>query len=198
MSFRKTRLLLLRAAILPILSLALFVRFEWSDNLAFGIELSGYAFLLLGLLMRIWSILYIGGRKSQELVRTGPYSICRNPLYVGTLLLALGVGLCFENPLVLAATVLLLLPVHVIVARMEAKHLRAIFPGEYDAYAREVPAFWPRWSGYRSPEYIEVSPRSIRRVAVDTLGVLLIPEIEDLPEILHHAGIIPVLFQFKM
>ena len=36
--------------------------------------------------------------------------------------------------------------------------------------------------------------RSIRRIAVDTVGILLLPEVEDLLELLHEQGVIPVLW----
>jgi protein-S-isoprenylcysteine O-methyltransferase Ste14 len=42
-----------------------------------------------GATLRLWSTLYIGGRKRVVLVSDGPYSLCRNPLYVGTFLIAL-------------------------------------------------------------------------------------------------------------
>jgi hypothetical protein len=163
---------------------------------AFLVELAGYAFLMAGLMIRIWSTLYIGGRKSLQLVTEGPYSICRNPLYVGTFLLAIGAGLCFENLLMLMATFVVLVPIHGIVARMEERHLAEKFPQEYPSYARQVRRFWPRLGNYHSGQEIIVSVRSIRRVALDTLGVLLLPEIEDLLEVLHQHGVIPVLFHF--
>ena len=87
MSFRKLRIVLLRLAFLPIVLMAIFVRPSWNQEGMgpFFVELAGYLFLILGLSVRIWSILYIGGRKSQELVTDGPYSLCRNPLVRGNL-----------------------------------------------------------------------------------------------------------------
>lgn len=41
-----------------------------------------------------------------------------------------------------------------------------------------------------------VSVRAIRRIAMDTVGVLLIPEIEDFLEVLHINGILPILWHF--
>jgi len=56
--------------------------------LAAGILLAG-----VGALGRLWCSLYIGGRKTHELVSAGPYGWCRNPLYLFSLIGALGVGL---------------------------------------------------------------------------------------------------------
>ena len=198
MSPRKLRIMLLRLSAIPIVFLVIFVRPRWEveSATAVSIELAGDGFLLAGLAIRIWSILYVGGRKSHELVTTGPYSICRNPLYVGTFLLVIGVGLCFENLPVLLLTAVIILPVHVVVVRLEERHLASIFPEAYPAYMKRVPRFRPRLSTYESPEMVSVSVRAIRRVMVDTLAVLLIPEIEDLLEMLHHYHLVPVLWYF--
>ena len=69
------------------------------------------------------------------------------------------------------------------------------FPQEYPAYAKQVPAFWPRLKNYHSRETLTVSARAIRRIAIDTAGVILIPEIEDILELLHQHGL-PVLWFF--
>jgi len=198
MSIRKTRVFLLRVSFLPILFVVLFVRPSWGrgSSIAFWMELSGYVFLLGGLAMRIWSILYIGGRKSHKLVTDGPYSLCRNPLYVGTFLLAVGVGLCFENVVMLALVPALIIPVHVLVVLQEERHLEALFPEPFAAYKREVPRFWPRLAGYHSPKELTVPVRSIGRVLIDTIGILLLPEAEDFLELLHVQGILPVLWHF--
>ena len=116
--------------------------------------------------------------------------------WVGTTLLALGVGLCFENLLVLIAAVVILLPSHLLTARMEEEHLLGKFPDSYGDYMARVPRFWPRFSGYVSPKNVTVSTRAIRRVLVDTAAVLLIPQIEDLLELLHEHGAIPVIWHF--
>jgi len=198
MSLRKKRIALIRGAAVPVVFLAVFVRPSWSldSTVGFALELAGYFFLLAGLGIRMWSTLYIGGRKSHELVTDGPYSICRNPLYVGTMLLAIGAGLCFENPLMLAAVVLLIAPVHLMASGMEERHLLELFPDAYPKYAQAVPRFWPKLGHYRAAGSVTVGVRSIRRATIDAMAVLLLPEVEDLLEVLHHHRIVPVLFHF--
>jgi len=198
MSLRKLRITLLRLVLIPIVFVAVFVRPSWSleSTTAFVMEFGGYLFLLAGLVIRIWCIFYIGGRKSKELIVEGPYSICRNPLYLGTFLLAIGAGLCFENLLILMLVPTIIIPVHIITAQTQEAHLEAKFGEQYQMYKQKVPRFWPRFSNYNSPDMLEVNAHSIRRIAVDTVGVLLLPEIEDLLELLHQNGIIPVLWHF--
>ena len=198
MTFRKVRVAVLRLAFLPVVFVAVFVRPSWDlDSLrAILIESAGYLFLMLGLSVRVWSTLYIGGRKSQVLVTDGPYSLCRNPLYVGTLLVTVGAGLCFENLVMLATMLVTMVPAHVVAARLEDAYLSARFPLEYPEYARRVGAFWPRWGNYRTRETLTVSVRAVRRIAIDATGVIMIPMIEDILEVLHRDGIVPVLWFF--
>jgi len=198
MSLRKLRIHLLRLVFVPIIFVAVFVRPSWSleSTIGFDMEFGGYLFLLAGLIIRIWCSFYIGSRKSKEIIAEGPYSICRNPLYIGSFLLAIGVGLCFENLLILILVPAIIIPVHIIATRMEEAHLEAKFGEQYRMYKQKVPRFWPRFSNYNSPDMIEVNVHSIRRIAMDTVSVLLLPEIEDLLELLHEHGVIPILWHF--
>ena len=198
MAVRKLRIAALRLSFVPVVFIAVFVRPSWSgeSGLAFWIELVGYLFLLIGLVIRMWSILYVGGRKSKRLITEGPYSICRNPLYIGTFFLTVGAGLCFENPLMLFVSLVLVVPAHLLVVRMEEAHLESIFEGEFRKYAKEVPRYWPRFRSYVASETLTISTRAVRRIAVDTVAVLLLPEVEDLLELLHDQGVIPVLWHW--
>lgn len=198
MAVRQFRIRLLQLGFVPIVFLVVFVRPHWEleSTFAYVLELTGYVVLLAGLGIRVWAILFIGGRKSQTIVTDGPYSLCRNPLYLGTVLLAFGVGLCFENVLVLIAAVAIVLPVHYAAARLEERHLLAKFPADYSAYLERTSRFWPRWRSYSSPTNVSVSTRAIRRVMVDTFAVLMIPQIEDALELLHAHHLIPVVWYF--
>ncbi len=200
MTIRKLRIALLRVAFLPIIFVILFTRQSWSigELGVFFVEFAGFVLLLAGLALRIWSILYIGGKKSGRLVTDGPYSICRNPLYMGTFLLAVGVGLAFENMLVLALVLIVLVPIHILVALEEEKHLVGLFPEDFPGYKKRVPRFWPKFSIYHSPTEITIPVRAIRRVMIDTLGVLMLPEVEDIIEALHDSGLLPVLWHFHL
>lgn len=198
MKLRKLRIDLLKLLFVPILFVVVFVRPSWSldSYRAFFVEFLGYLFLLSGLTVRIWCIFYIGGRKTRELITEGPYSICRNPLYVGTFLLSIGVGLCFENLLMLLLVPAVIIPVHFLTVIMEESHLRERFGTAYLEYQKRVPRFWPRFSAYHSPEYVEVNVKAVRRIALDTIGVLLLPQVEDFLELLHEHNILPVLWHF--
>jgi len=198
MTLRKLRVNLLRLAFVPMVFVAIFVRPNLSleSSIAFIMEASGFLFLLAGLLIRIWCTFYIGGKKSKELITIGPYSLCRNPLYIGTLILVIGIGLSFENLIILTLIPAIILPVHLIVVWMEEVHLERVFGEDYRMYKQKVPKFWPNFSNYNSPDPLTVNVHAIWRITRDTIGILLLPWIEDLLEVLHHHDIVPVLWHF--
>jgi hypothetical protein len=80
--------------------------------------------------------------------------------------------------------------------RREERHLEARFPTDYLLYKQRVPRFLPRFRNYQSPPEVVVSPRVIRRAMADMVAVLLLPVVEDMLEVLHRTGFVPVLWRF--
>jgi protein-S-isoprenylcysteine O-methyltransferase Ste14 len=105
--------------------------------------------LLLGLLpalagacVRLWAAGHI--EKTRALATGGPYAHTRNPLYLGSVLMALGLAAAAASPWCLALLLLYLAAFYPAVMREEAAFLRGRFPAEYAAWAAAVPAFLPR------------------------------------------------------
>jgi protein-S-isoprenylcysteine O-methyltransferase Ste14 len=103
---------------------------------------AGIALALLGEGVRIWASGHI--EKTARLATGGPYAHTRNPLYVGSALLALGVAVASASPFVVAAVALYFAALYPAVIREESAFLAGRFPAEYAAWAREVPGFLPR------------------------------------------------------
>ncbi len=111
--------------------------------------------LLLSLLLvgpGVWLRGYAAGyvRKNAELTRTGPYAYTRNPLYLGSVLLAFGFALAagrWELGLLLLA---LFLVIYWPTIRSEEAFLRSAFPA-FDLYADQVPRLLPRLTPARFP-----------------------------------------------
>lgn len=156
----------------------------------------GYVLVMVGVGIRLWSSLYIAARKSKTLVNDGPYSLCRNPLYVGTTLIALGIGLCFENLAIFLTVVLIILPIHLIVILQEERHLRKVFGQDYDEYCRTTPRFWPSFRCYRERSELLVPPRSIRRAITDAIAIMAIAPLGQLIIELHETGFMPLPWHF--
>jgi protein-S-isoprenylcysteine O-methyltransferase Ste14 len=111
------------------------------------------ATLLLGALLaaagevvRLWASGHI--EKTRRLATGGPYAHTRNPLYVGSALLGLGLAAATASPWVLLAVAGYFAVFYPSVIREESRFLREKFGAEYTAWAEAVPAFLPRpWPG---------------------------------------------------
>ena len=81
--------------------------------------------------------------KNSELTTSGPYAHTRNPLYLGSMVIALGFAVAAWSWLIVAALLLLFAAIYIPVILAEEAFLRSRFP-EFDEYARQVPRLWPR------------------------------------------------------
>ena len=102
---------------------------------------------LLLVLPGLWLRGYASGyvKKNRELTQTGPYAYTRNPLYLGSILIAAGFAvalLSWPFAVMLAAMFLI---IYVPVIASEERFLRGTFP-DFDAYCRSVPRLVPRFS----------------------------------------------------
>ncbi len=93
----------------------------------------------------VWLRAYASGyvRKNAELATSGPYAHTRNPLYLGSMLIAFGFAAASRSLVVLIALAALFLLIYLPVIRSEEQFLREHFEG-FDAYAARVPRLLPR------------------------------------------------------
>jgi len=82
-------------------------------------------------------------RKNEQLTTTGPYAYTRNPLYLGSLIIALGFTLASRSWIIAAIATAMLVGIYVPVIRSEERFLRERFP-QFDEYCRNVPRLFPR------------------------------------------------------
>lgn len=106
------------------------------------------SFLALSLLLVVpglWLRGYASGyvKKNAEVTMTGPYAWTRNPLYLGSMLIAFGFALAARSPAIAVLLAVLFAVIYIPVIRSEEAFLRAKFPG-YAAYATQVPRLVPR------------------------------------------------------
>jgi len=102
-----------------------------------------------GILLRGYASGYV--KKNTELAITGPYGYTRNPLYLGSILIAFGFALAARSIWTAVALALLFLVIYGPVILDEEEFLRAKFPG-YAEYARRVPRLVPRPWALQSKE----------------------------------------------
>jgi protein-S-isoprenylcysteine O-methyltransferase Ste14 len=104
-------------------------------SLAVGVPVS-----VIGLLLRAWAAGHLA--KNQNLAVSGPYSYMRNPLYVGTLLVAAGLVIASRQWILAALFGSVFLFVYLPVIELEEQHLRKLF-ANYGDYAAKVPMLLP-------------------------------------------------------
>lgn len=101
--------------------------------------------LIPGLLLRGLASGHV--QKDKQLTISGPYSYTRNPLYLGSLVLAAGFAIAARSWWIVAIMLLMFALIYIPVIAGEERYLRQAFP-EYDDYARHVPRLLPRLSPY--------------------------------------------------
>ncbi|HVZ18913.1 MAG TPA: isoprenylcysteine carboxylmethyltransferase family protein [Terriglobales bacterium] len=92
-------------------------------------------------------------KKNEELTTTGPYAYTRNPLYLGSIVIAAGFAIAAKSWWIIVILVVMFIAIYVPVIRGEEAYLRGAFPGQFDEYCRRVPRLLPRLTpGTRSNE----------------------------------------------
>jgi len=109
--------------------------------------LIGTAVVALGLILRALASGHI--RKNAELATTGPYAYTRNPLYLGSVLIALGFIVAARNLWIGLGAAAMFIFIYVPVIKAEEAYLASAFP-DYAAYASRVPRLLPRLTPYRA------------------------------------------------
>jgi protein-S-isoprenylcysteine O-methyltransferase Ste14 len=105
----------------------------------------------LGIGFAIWARFYLGTNWSSavsvkvghELIRTGPYTWVRHPIYSGLLLALMGTALQQDRVIALIAVALFWLGFW-IKSRMEEEFMRKTFGQEYEEYSRSTGALIPK------------------------------------------------------
>ena len=151
----------------------LVITFAWLSQPSPRSMMIGLPVAALGLLLRGWAAGHL--EKNIRLAQSGPYAYVRNPLYIGTLLVALGLVIAARRwPLALIFAAVFLL-VYLPVIELEEQHLRQLFP-VFRAYSQRVPALLPTLQPLRTSEpfrwELYVRNREYQALAGMVLGVM--------------------------
>jgi protein-S-isoprenylcysteine O-methyltransferase Ste14 len=82
-------------------------------------------------------------KKNAELTKTGPYAYTRNPLYVGSIVIAAGFAIAAMSTWIVVMLALMFVFIYVPVIRSEEAFLRGAFT-DFDEYCQRVPRLIPR------------------------------------------------------
>jgi protein-S-isoprenylcysteine O-methyltransferase Ste14 len=109
----------------------------------------GTLVLLPGLLLRGLASGHV--QKDKQLTTSGPYAYTRNPLYLGSLMMAAGFAVAARSWWIVAIMLIMFAVIYVPVIAGEERYLRQTFP-DYEDYARHVPRLLPRLTRYGSQQ----------------------------------------------
>jgi protein-S-isoprenylcysteine O-methyltransferase Ste14 len=109
-------------------------------NVPWGV--AGAVIVLLGVGLRSWSAGII--HKTETLTTVGPYALVRHPLYIGSLLIAVGFCILVVTPIEAAVILGVLVSFHVRKARREERKLSAKYGEVWQEYAKRTGAFHPK------------------------------------------------------
>jgi len=104
---------------------------------------------IVGLGVRAYAAGYL--HKQEVLTVTGPYAFTRNPLYLGSAILALGAGIAARSWISALVLIIYFATFYSIVMRRESNELHLRHGNSFEEYARAVPIFIPRLTAAKLP-----------------------------------------------
>ena len=154
-----------------------------TDMQSVGLSIFGFILLIIGGFGRLWASLYVEGFKTKTLIKEGPYSMVRNPLYFFTLFILLGFCCVIKSiPVaILLLTIFSLLHIPAIIN--EEKKLLSQHNHFYRDYYNSTPRLIPNPFKYRktkSTDRIEIKIKKINTVIWEIVGYLLLYTVIDL------------------
>lgn len=105
---------------------------------------------------------------AKKLVKNGIFAHCRNPLYLGNILIVIGLGIVAHSILFYVFGIPLFIFMYMAIIKAEEDYLAKTFGEEYIEYCRNVNRFIPRMSGIRKT--IEGMQFNWRRLIVKEYG----------------------------
>lgn len=144
---------------------------------------------------RLWCSIYIAGYKTDRLIKEGPYSICRNPLYFFSFIGALGVGMATESFLIPFLIMITFTIYYPMVIKSEESEMLKKHGKEYEAYLGLVPSFFPHISKLKEPDSYITKPIIFRKHIFSALWFVWLLGILELIEGFHELHVLPVIFR---
>jgi protein-S-isoprenylcysteine O-methyltransferase Ste14 len=133
------------AIFLIVLFPSIFLRNIEKSNFDEIMEIFGIAFILLGQMFRLSARGYKSehSHNGHTLIKGGPYTLVRNPMYLGILLIGLGVVLVLFKWWVVFIFLLVFAIRYILLIFKEEKKLAVIFAQDYRDYCQRVPRILP-------------------------------------------------------
>lgn len=162
------------------------------------LEVLGTLAIFAAIAGRGWSLFYIGGRKNAKLVTDGPYSICRNPLYLFSLIGIAGIGAQSGSLLSMTIFVLTAYLAFDMAMRGEERYLHNRYGKDFDDYSSSVPRLWPDLSLWKECEGLPLRSSSAVGSLRDGAVFLAAWAAVETIRLSQSAGLLPVVWTFPI
>jgi len=169
-------------------------KFELSNLTEGIIDVIALLLVTVGTLGRVWCAFYISGFKNKKIVTDGPYSTSRNPLYLYSLIGAIGIGLVTHSLAVLSFIVIAFAIYYPFVIVGEERKLASILGKDYQEYSKRVPRFFPKFSLFHQPQEYTVKPKVFYKDLRDVTMFIVTYCLILLINVLKTNDIIPTYF----
>ncbi len=183
------RMLILRLSMIALIAITIYdnnifapYSLEVSLNTSLILSVLGFFLVMLGGFGRIWASLYIEGFKTKTLIKEGPYSMVRNPLYVFSLMIFTGLCLAIKSIPISIALIVIFTLFHIPTILNEEKILLNTHDESYREYYKSTPRLFPNIFKYRKPkstDRIEVKIQRIHKRLWEVIGYLVLFVIID-------------------
>ncbi len=122
----------------------------------------GFCIVLIGELIRLWGVAIAGSETRTTgmaggtfLITSGPFAYVRNPLYLGNMILYLGVGIMSNTPIFTLIAFSYFLFQYSLIVNLEEQTLFQKFETDYIKYYKFVPRFFPNFKRYKKEDNIQ-------------------------------------------
>lgn len=118
----------------------------------------GLIIAICGEIIRLWGVSWAGsetrttgGVGGTYLVVSGPFAYVRNPLYLGNILMYLGLGIMSLSlfPYLQIVAIIFFIIQYYFIVKEEEGFLKTKFGNDYQNYLMNVPRFFPRFTQYK-------------------------------------------------
>ena len=133
------------------------------------LDVIGFFLVLICAFGRVYTTAFLGGHKNVVLVKDGPFSIVRNPLYVFSFIGMVGISVFTQRPWIMMVAPAGMALIYYFLVRREEQFLLQKFGQDYADYCKNVPRFIPAFNKFKAPELIETSPSRLLNAIFDTI-----------------------------
>ncbi len=164
---RDTKLVVLASFIIILFTKQIFGHND--EEIHNPIELTGLLLVCLCAMGRVYCTAFLGGFKNWGVVDYGPFSVCRNPLYLFSFIGVLGISLMTVNIAVVIIMPTAFLMIYLSLIKREEVYLENKFGEDYLKYKRKTPRLIPKFKLYHAPKTVEMTPKKLLQSVGDSV-----------------------------